>query len=36
VRVYVPQIVSAAQMLEGTTDEKAAKLAQLLKEKGAV
>jgi hypothetical protein len=36
VRVYVPQVVSAAQMLEGTVDEKALKMAQLLKEKGAV
>jgi electron transfer flavoprotein beta subunit len=36
VRVYVPQVVSAAQMIEGTVDEKAAKLATLLKEKGAV
>jgi electron transfer flavoprotein beta subunit len=36
VRVYVPQVVSAAQMFEGTTDEKATKLAQLLKDKGAV
>jgi electron transfer flavoprotein beta subunit len=36
VKVYVPEIVGAAQMLEGTVDEKAAKLATLLKEKGAV
>ncbi|MEO0078077.1 MAG: electron transfer flavoprotein subunit beta/FixA family protein [candidate division WOR-3 bacterium] len=36
VRVYVPQATGAAQMLEGTTDEKALKLAQLLKEKGAL
>jgi electron transfer flavoprotein beta subunit len=36
VRVYVPQVVSAAQMIEGTVDEKAGKLATLLKEKGAV
>ena len=31
IRVYVPQVTSAAQMFEGTTDEKAGKLAQLLK-----
>ena len=36
IKVYVPQVVSAAQMFEGTVDEKAAKLATLLKEKGAV
>lgn len=36
VKVYVPEVVSAAQMLEGTVEEKAAKLATLLKEKGAV
>jgi electron transfer flavoprotein beta subunit len=36
VKLYVPQVTSAAQMLDGTTDEKAAKMAQLLKEKGAV
>jgi electron transfer flavoprotein beta subunit len=35
VRVYVPPVTGAAQMLGGTLDEKAAKLAQLLKEKGA-
>jgi len=35
-KVYVPQVVSAAQMIEGTVEEKATKLAQLLKEKGAV
>jgi len=35
-KVYIPPVVSAAQMMEGTTDEKALKLAQLLKEKGAV
>lgn len=35
-KVYVPEVASAAQMLEGSTDEKAAKLAGLLKEKGAV
>ncbi len=35
IRVYVPQLTGAAQMLEGTTDEKTLKLAQLLKEKGA-
>ncbi len=36
VKVYVPQVVSAAEMIEGTVDEKASKLATLLKEKGAV
>jgi electron transfer flavoprotein beta subunit len=36
VKLYVPAVVSAAQMIEGTVDEKAAKMAQLLKEKGAV
>ena len=36
VRVYVPEVVGAAQMIEGTVDEKALKMAQLLKEKGAV
>jgi electron transfer flavoprotein beta subunit len=36
IKVYVPEIVGAAQMIEGTVDEKAAKLATLLKEKGAV
>ena len=34
VKLYVPPMVSAAQFLEGTTDEKATKLAQVLKEKG--
>jgi electron transfer flavoprotein beta subunit len=34
VKLYVPPVTSAAQMIEGTTDEKAAKLAALLKEKG--
>ncbi len=36
IKVYVPEIVGAAQMFEGTVDEKATKLATLLKEKGAV
>jgi electron transfer flavoprotein beta subunit len=36
IKVYVPEIVGAAQMFEGTVDEKALKMAQLLKEKGAV
>jgi electron transfer flavoprotein beta subunit len=36
IKVYVPEIVGAAQMIEGTMDEKATKLATLLKEKGAV
>jgi electron transfer flavoprotein beta subunit len=36
IKVYVPEVVGAAQMIEGTVDEKAAKLATLLKEKGAV
>jgi len=36
VKVYVPEVVGAAQTFEGTLDEKAAKLATLLKEKGAV
>jgi electron transfer flavoprotein beta subunit len=36
VKLYVPQVTTAAQMFEGSVDEKAAKLATLLKEKGAV
>jgi len=36
IKVYVPEIVGAAQMIEGTLDEKAGKMAALLKEKGAV
>ena len=36
IKVYVPEIVGAAQMIEGTVEEKALKLATLLKEKGAV
>jgi electron transfer flavoprotein beta subunit len=36
VRVYVPEVMGAAEMIEGTLEEKAAKLATLLKEKGAV
>ncbi len=36
IKVYVPEIVGAAQMIEGTVDEKALKMAQLLREKGAV
>jgi hypothetical protein len=36
IKVYVPEIVGAAQMIEGSVDEKALKMAQLLKEKGAV
>jgi electron transfer flavoprotein beta subunit len=35
VKLYVPEVTSAAQMLDGTVDEKAQKLAALLKEKGA-
>uniref|UniRef100_A0A7C4CC57 Electron transfer flavoprotein subunit beta n=1 Tax=candidate division WOR-3 bacterium TaxID=2052148 RepID=A0A7C4CC57_UNCW3 len=34
VRLYVPETTSAAQMLGGTTDEKAARLAELLRERG--
>ena len=36
IKVYVPEVTGAAQMLEGTLDEKAGKMAALLKEKGAV
>jgi electron transfer flavoprotein beta subunit len=36
IKVYVPEIVGAAEMIEGSVEEKAAKLATLLKEKGAV
>jgi electron transfer flavoprotein beta subunit len=36
VKLYVPPVTSAAQMLDGTTDEKAQKIAALLKEKGAL
>jgi len=36
IKVYVPEVVGAAQMIEGTLDEKAGKMAALLKEKGAV
>lgn len=35
VKLYVPPVTSAAEMIEGTADEKAARLAALLKEKGA-
>jgi len=35
-KVYVPEVVSAAEMIEGSVEEKATKLATLLKEKGAV
>lgn len=36
IKVYVPEVVGAAQMFEGSVEEKAGKLATLLKEKGAV
>ena len=36
IKVYVPEVVGAAEMIEGSVDEKALKVAQLLKEKGAV
>ena len=36
IKVYVPEIEGAAEMIEGTLEEKALKMAQLLKEKGAV
>ncbi len=36
IKLYVPPVTAAAEMIEGTVDEKAQKLALLLKEKGAV
>lgn len=36
VRLFVPEVAAAAEMIEGTTDEKAAKVAQLIKEKGVL
>jgi electron transfer flavoprotein beta subunit len=36
IKVYVPEVVGAAEMIEGNVEEKAAKMAALLKEKGAV
>ncbi len=36
VRVFVPDVAGAAEMIDGTIDEKAAKTAQLIKEKGVL
>jgi electron transfer flavoprotein beta subunit len=36
VRLFVPEVAAAAEMIDGTTDEKAAKVAQLIKEKGVL
>jgi electron transfer flavoprotein beta subunit len=36
VRLFVPEISGAAEMIVGTVDEKAAKMAQLIKEKGVL
>jgi len=36
IRLYVPEVTSAAKMFEGSTEEKATAMARLLKEKGAV
>lgn len=36
VRLFVPVVAGAAEMIEGTVDDKAAKLAQLIKEKGVL
>lgn len=34
VRLYLPEVTSSALMLDGTTDEKAARLAEILRERG--
>ncbi len=36
VRLFVPELAGAAEMIEGTIDEKAARLARLIKEKGVL